>query len=378
MKSKMVAALSAAVLVLSGCSGQGIFPYAREMGDMALLRTMGLDGTQTEVELTVSTGSRASGVGAEKQDALVLSADGPSIGAASQRIQGMGDTFIYYGYVDQILLGEERAAQGIATVLDYLGRDAALGFGVQMWVVRGGTARQAIQGAGTEGVSERLEQLQADSEVGAAAISRTAGELMTALAQGGSTYLPALALGPAREGDGGEGGEQTLRSDGYAVLSQGRLVGFVRGEAALGLELLEGQLFGRAEEVRLPDGAQVTLSLTGAQVQCRPAFLEDRLTGLELLCRVSARVIQSERQLKREEAEFLQRQLERRVGERAAHTLELAQHWDMDFLGLKRRAGIAQPSRWAQIQTQWDAAWRELELSITVQSTVERSAGIME
>lgn len=378
MKSKMVAALSAAVLVLSGCSGQGIFPYAREMGDMALLRTMGLDGTQTEVELTVSTGSRASGVGAEKQDALVLSADGPSIGAASQRIQGMGDTFIYYGYVDQLLLGEERAALGIATVLDYLGRDAALGFGVQMWVVRGGTARQAIQGAGTEGVSGRLEQLRTDSETGAAAISRTAGELMTVLAQGGSTYLPALALSQTREGDGGEGGEQTLRSDGYAVLGQGRLVGFVRGEAALGLELLEGQLFGRTEQLRLSDGTQVTLSLKGAQVQCRPVFDEERLAGVELVCRVSARVIQTERPLKQEELESLQRQLERQAGEYAAHTLELAQHWNVDFLGLKRRVGAVQPSRWAQIQTQWDAAWRELELCVTVQGTVERSMGIME
>lgn len=378
MKCRVAAVLGAALLLLSGCSGQGVFPYAREMGDMTLLRTMGLDGTQTEVELTVSSGSRASGVGSEKQDALVLSADGPSIGAASQRIQGMGDTFIYYGYVDQLLLGEERAALGIATVLDYLGRDAALGFGVQLWVVRGGTARQAIRSAGPEGVSGRLEQLQADSETGAAAISRTAGELMAALAQGGSTYLPALTLTPGREGNGGEGGEQTLQSDGYAVLAQGRLVGFVRNEAALGLELLEGQLSGRVEEVWLADGTQVTLSLTGAQVQCRPAFLAEQLTGVELMCRVSARVIQAQRPLEPEEVEALQRRLERQMGEHAARALELAQHWGVDFLGLKRRVGAAQPSRWAQIQTQWDAAWRELELSVTAQSVVERSVGIME
>ena len=96
------------------------------------------------------------------------------------------------------------------------------------------------------------------------------------------------------------------------------------------------------------------------------------------MCRVSARVIQSERLLEREEVESLQRQLERRVGEHAACTLELAQHWGVDFLGLKRRAGAARPSRWAQIQTQWDAAWRELELSVTVQSAVERSIGIVE
>ena len=100
MRRWIAAVLSAALCVLSGCSGQGLFPYAREMGDAALLRTMGVDGTHTQVELTVSTGSS----GANTQPALVLSAEGPSLGMASQRIQGLGDAFVFYGYVDQLLL----------------------------------------------------------------------------------------------------------------------------------------------------------------------------------------------------------------------------------------------------------------------------------
>jgi len=377
MRRTIAAVWTAAMLLLSGCGGQGLFPYAREMGDMALLRTMGLDGTLTRTELTVSTGTRSNGMGAERQDALVLSADGPSLGATALQIQSMGDTFIYYGYVDQLLLGEERAGLGIDTVLDYLGREPSLGLGVQMWVVRDATARQALQSAGGEGVSGRLEQLTADSEMGAAGISRTAGELMTALAQGGSTYLPALSLQPAREGDGGEGGEMTLHSDGYAVVRQGRLTGFARGEAALGLELLEGQVFGRTEELTTPDGTQVTLSIRSARISCSPVFRGEELTGLELLCQVTGRVLQTARRLEQADLEWLESRLERLAGERAARALELAQHWDADFLGLKRRAGAAQPSRWAQIEQQWEDAWRGLELTVSVQGTVERTLGMM-
>ena len=42
MKRMGAAAALAAVLLLSGC-GKAALPYAREMGDMALLRTMGAD-----------------------------------------------------------------------------------------------------------------------------------------------------------------------------------------------------------------------------------------------------------------------------------------------------------------------------------------------
>ena len=45
MKRMGAAAVLAAALLLSGC-GKAALPYAREMGDMALLRTMGVDAEE--------------------------------------------------------------------------------------------------------------------------------------------------------------------------------------------------------------------------------------------------------------------------------------------------------------------------------------------
>lgn len=371
MRRWIAAVLSAALCVLSGCSGQGLFPYAREMGDAALLRTMGVDGTHTQVELTVSTGSS----GANTQPALVLSAEGPSLGTASQRIQGMGDVFVYYGYVDQLLLSEERAMLGVDDILDYLGRDNELGLGVQVWVVRDGTASQAIKSGGEKGISARLEQMGTDAQVSAASSVRTVGELMTALAQGDSTYLPAVSLKAAREGDGGQGGEYTLSSDGYAVLRQGKLVGFVRGEAALGLDLLEGNIFGRVEELTLEDGARVTLRMTGAQIRCEPVFYGGELGGVDIVCQTAGQVIQSDRQPEQRDTERLQRELERLTGERIAAALGLAQYWDADYMGLKRRTGMSSPNSWSKIETQWGTVFRGLNLNIEVDGRVERMRG---
>lgn len=370
----MKAVLVCAVLLgmLTGCSGRNWLPYAREMGDTALLRTMGLDGGE-RVELTVSTGSRSGG-----QEALVLSAFGASIPAAALAVQSLGDSYVYYGHVDQLLLGEEMAAQGVAPVMDYLAREAELGLGVQLWAVRGGTAGQAIRTAGSQGVSERLAQLDTDSELGAANINRSAAELMTVLARGGSTYLPALELLSAREGDGSEGGEQTLVPNGYAILRQGKLVCWVDDDTARGIELMEGRAFGQVADLTLLDGTKVSLTVDEVRTGCRPVFRDEELTGLDVTCALTARVAQTGRRLNEGDLRHLKQHLERMEGERMVQALELGQYWDADYLGLERRAQMARPDREKAVEEQWAGSFRSLDIRVEVNGTVERSYGMMD
>ncbi len=371
MKSLLACVLM--LSLLSGCGDRALLPYAREMGDTALLRTMGVDRAEDEVTLTVSTGSRTGG-----QEALVLSASGPSLPAAALSVQSLGDSYVYYGHVDQLLVGEEQAAHGLTELVDYLAREPQLGLGVQLWVVYGGTAAQAIETAGKRGVPERLAQLNTDGELGAANISRCAAQIMAVLARRGSTYLPALSLMPAREGDGGQGGEQTLLPDGYAVLRQGRLVCRTDPEVSHGIELMEGKNSGNVVHLTLEDGTGVSLVLDDARTACHPVFQAEELTGLDVTCDLTARVAQTGRRLKPEDLERLQQTLEQMQGERMVRALELGQYWDADFLGLERRAQLARPDQKERIREQWDAAFRWLSLRVEVRGRVERSYGMMD
>ena len=237
MRVTLTALALAGMLLLSGCSAT-LLPYAREMGDMALLRTMGVDAGEGDyqVEVTVSTGKRAYGLQGESQPSLVLSAQRESLSAACLAMQGLSDSYVFYGYVDQLLLGEGLIKRSVWPVLDYFAQDAQLGLGVQLWVVRGGTAAQAVQAGGESGVENRLSTLQTDSEMGAAGASRTAGEVFSDLLERGSAYLPALRV---QETD--QEGQTALLEAGYAVLKDGILAGYLEGESAKGLELLVNQ-----------------------------------------------------------------------------------------------------------------------------------------
>lgn len=356
--------------LLTGCRGD--LPYAREMGDTALLRTMGLDRVEGGVEMAVSTAGRSGG-----EEALVLSAQGESIPAAALAIQSLGKRYTYYGYVDQLLLGEELAVAGVQDTIDYLAREAELGLGVQLWVVRGATAEQAIKTAGTRGVPERLAQLNTDSQVGAANITRTAAELMTVLARQGSIGLPALEWLENREGDGGEG-EGILVPNGYAVVRQGKVVCWVEREAARGVELMEEQAFGHIEDLTLEDGAKVSLAVENVRTSVCPVFRGEELSGIEVACCVSARVAQTGRRLRESDLDRLQFHLEQLEGERIVQAVEQGQYWDADYLGLKRKAQMACPHRKAALEEQWKGAFRTLDVQVAVHAQVERSFGIMD
>ena len=289
MRGRLMVFVLALCLLLTGCAGAGL-PYAREMGDMALLRTMAVDAGEGPEELlvTVSTGERTKGLQGEKQPPLILSARRGSLSGACLALQGLSDSYVFYGYVDQLLLGEGMALKGIKPVLEYFAQDVELGLGAQLWLVKGGTGEQAVRAGSETGVDSRLTTLQTDSEMGAGGITRTAGEVFSDLLEDGAAYLPALI--PAQEE------QSTLLEQGYGVLKDGALAGWLEGDQARGLELLAGRAAADIVEVDVA-GAHVAVRVKDAVTRCVPQFDGGRLSRVELYCQITAQVEESSRDL---------------------------------------------------------------------------------
>ena len=362
MKRMGAAAALAAVLLLSGC-GKAALPYAREMGDMALLRTMGVDAGEEagQVRVTVSTGKRAAGLQGESQPPLILSAAGESLSAACLSMQGLSDSYVFYGYVDQLLLGEEAALEGVEPVLDYFSRDVELGLGAQVWLVRGGTAQAAIEAGGETGVDSRLSTLQTDSEMGAAGITRTAGEVFSSLLEQGCAYLPALRAAGAEEGE-----QTALLEAGYGVLRDGALAGCLEGESAKGLELLTGQTAEDIIEVDLPSGRAVA-RITEVSTRCEPVFQGEELTGLRLHCRAAAELAEFHEPMDQGELAQLREALEERESLRLRQVMEQLRAWGTDCTALGSQVAQANPARWENLRENWERLFSSVPLEISVQ-----------
>lgn len=340
------------LLLLSGCSG---LPYARELGEVSVLRTIGLDTDETGVEITVFAGGQG--------ERTCLSARGDSAASAARNVQKLGERRIYFGHVDQLVLGEALAVRGVGPVVDYLAREPQLGLGVDLWVMDG-RVKDALGAEGQQDVSGRLGQLQTDGRTGSAGIRCTAAALMSVLARQGSTCIPAVT---AAEGDG-----PAIMSDGYVVIRQGKLVAWLRDGSAMGYELLMERGTGDVASVETEHSGVVSVELERVSVDVEPEFRGEELAGLTVRCRLLARVAQQERTMDARQLQAVRELYEQLQARRLAAALELSQYWDADFADLERRAMLADPARKEDIARQFKSLFRSLTIRVVVDAQVER------
>lgn len=358
MKKRLIPLL-ATCLFLTGCSQ---LPVAREMEDMALLRTMGIDRAPGGVAVTGSTGPRARGLQGEGEPALTLSADRESLSGACLAMKGQSDSFVFFGYVDQLLIGEELAREGVQPVLDYFARDAELGLGAQFWLIRGASAREAVSAGGDKGVDSRLETLQHDSKMGISSHTRTAGELYTDLLEFGSAFVPALV--PA------ESGAAILAEQGYGVLNGDKLAGFLDGEAAKGLELLAGGPSADILETELAHRA-ASVKVTSARTGSRMEFQGDTPSVLKLTCNIEARLSEYGDRLTEEEVDQLRRLAETIERSRLEAALARLKELHGDCVGLGAKAAMFHPVQWQKIQASWPDWFSRIPIDIKVQIRID-------
>lgn len=134
-----------AALTLTGCRrGPGLLPYAREIEDMELMQTLGVDRAgEGQVEVTASSGSGDPAEGA----ATVVSGQAGTISAAVLGMQGRAPpTSTSATWASSCW--EELARQGVEPALDYILRDVETRLDTALYLVRGGTAGKAITAAG--------------------------------------------------------------------------------------------------------------------------------------------------------------------------------------------------------------------------------------
>lgn len=341
--------LGVLLLPLAGCGAPGFLPYARELEDMALMRTMGVDADgEDRVAVTVSSARQSGG-----EKPVVLSGAAGTISGACLEMQSQGSSYIYYGHVGQLLLGEKLAERGTDSALAYILRDIEMRLDTELYLVRGAEAGEVIRAAAEEGgsASDRLEAMEEDAGLLARSMPRTAGDVLESLSRSGAAFVPAV--------EAGEKGE--LEAAGYGILKDGALAGWAEDEAAGGVNLFLGQV--DADVLELEGAA---LRVVGAKTSVRPVFEGGRLAGLDVVCRVDANVAEAppgETLRDRAVLENLSRALEEREKERLQAALALCAGLDADFLELRQAACLAAPWKKAEIEAQWNLPGLAVQVS---------------
>lgn len=368
------------LLCLCGCSNPDLLPYAREVENMTLMRVLGMDRVEGGIEVTASSGVQSKGADEGEQPPRVMAQRSRTVSGACLAMQAHGTEYVFYGHVERLVLGELMARESLREALDYIERDPEMRLDTGMYVIRGGSANEAIGAVTAEGESAaaRLEALEDDAGAVGGVSRRTVRQVLTELEEGAS-YAPALLLSSVEEGDGDKE-EIQLSAAGYAIFDASALVGWAEGAAAAGIELLTGQVEARILELPVAEGEMLALRVVGAKSKVRAVFEGDSLTGLKVTCAVEANLAQAPDGMSDWDTaalEELRSALEETERARIAAALALSQELKTDFLGLKKRAGLAAPWRWAAIQAQWAEQFPALDLEIVVEGTIQRSYDVI-
>ena len=343
------------MLLLTGCRRySGFLPYAREIEDMELIRTLGVDGAgETGVAITASGGT-------SQEETEVVSGQAGTISAAVLELQGEGSSYLYFGHVTQLLLGEELARRGVMPSLDYVLRDVEMRLETALYVVRNGTAGQAIEAAADDGsATDRLEALADDAGLTANSMPRTVKDVLAELDRQGASFLPAVLA------------DDGLTAAGYGILKDGALVGWAEGDAALGVNLIFGKVDADVVEVQAPDGTAAALRVVGAAASVRPIWQGDTLAGLKVHCKVDANLAEGSAMPDQATLDALEAALAQVEAGRMAQALELSRALDADYLGLRQSAAFAVP--WHKGVLLGSQSMKDLKLEATAQAVIQRS-----
>lgn len=333
-----------ALLYLTGCSDS--LPEPQEMGNMALLRSFAVDQGEN-YRVTVSTGLQRKGL--SQVEPLVLQAQSSSLQGACGKITAQSDDYVFFGYIDQLLLGEELAREGVNHTLDFFAHNSQLSLGTALWLTEG-EAGTLLQENPEE---EKLSNLMEESNLGVGGITRKVGEVLTDLRQQGDSYLPIL----------GQRTDGTLIERGYGLLSGESLVEILEGELARGLELLlchpQLQEFSVFDGVYALELSQIRSCLEGKWDE------SGGLYGIQIQLSLLGDVLEAPHWGELEGDVLLQ--IEQDLAEQCNETLWKLQDSGCDALHIQEQFAMKYCGYWQEYGQDWDFSRLSLSTKVTVE-----------
>ena len=362
MKKRLLPPLLVLCFLCTGCMGELTFGDFREIDQLVLAETLGVDRTGQLFTVSLS----ASG----EEDSLLLKNGAVTLSRALREMQNYtAKKYVYYGHTGNLLLGESAAAENFQRCIEFVERDGELRMDSRLFIVRGGTAEAAVTASGGS-VEDQMESLARDMELMGESRAGTVAEAAEALAERGNALVAAVVLAEPENVVAGEK-KQLLLSAGYAIVSDGVLAGWLDPELSRGANLLMGRPGNDLVEAPDGEGGWFAARIMGGQTKFHPVYEAGALRSLEVRILLHCALAELRQPMDLRDGDVVRR-LEESVAEtearRAAETLRFSQKMGVDFCDLGGGARRASPLRFDRMADPWETVF--LELPITVQAEV--------
>ena len=398
---------------LSGCGS--IYSNYREIQQLMVVQTMGIDREKGGVQVSMAAAAEASGGGPRR-----MSAQGSTVTAAIDRAYKLSyEEEIFFSHVNHLLVGEAAAEEGLDTFLDYVSQSPTMRIDIPLYIVRGGTANQAVMEVGdsSKGISEVMQTVHESFASPSNSRVFTVADTINSLLRYGSALVCAVecvpsseSVSPGKSASAQQGGEQNAQQGeeqnpqqeegqnaqdmtqgetplmavpaGYAVIRDGKLCKFIEPEEAAAVGLLTGSLPITDITVTDRNGKDASLELNQGSAEITPVWGgKGQLKGLNIQAQVSASVLETDNWQQGNSSEYINHltaQLESAVSQRLSSLLRTSMKLKADFLGLAGQVERKSPENYRLMSQRFSELLPGLELQITVSGQLSHTNDMKE
>lgn len=404
----------------SGCSS--IYSNYREIQQLMVIQTMGFDREKGAMQISMAAAAEASGGGPRR-----MSAQGGTITAAIDRAYKLSyEEEIFLSHVNHLLVGEAAAEEGLGSLLDYVCQSPTMRIDIPLYIVRGGTANQAVMEVGDDnkGISEVMQTVRESFASPSNSHVFTVADTINSLLRYGSALVCAVECVPSSEPIGpsksensqqssgqesqqgedqaaqqdgsqdvqqgksqseGQGTQETTQEEsplmavpaGYAVIREGKLCKFIETEDAVAVGLITDSLPITDITVTDMNSKNTTLELNQGSADVTPVWdSEGKLKGLNIQAQVKASVLETgswEHSDGNEYINHLTAQLESAISQRLSELLHCSMQLKADFLGLAGQVERKSPENYRLMSQSFPELLPGLELEITVRGQLSHT-----
>jgi spore germination protein KC len=354
-----------------------------ELNDLAIELGWGLDAAKNNgIQITAqfiipsNVGISQNGGGQKGKSFFIEAGTGKDTLEAVQNMQTKLSREVFRGHRRVIVIGEQLARRGLASVLDTYSRDPEIRLRADALIVKGSTAKQFLETSYPLENIPALGALKEHKQIGGLGDTSLLSFLMAATSDGITPILPVIELihSSNKQDQTGFKGFQIV---GGAIFNKDlKLVGFVnKQEGSIALWLVN-QLSKLTLTANVPQGkGNASLYLLKLNSKIIP-IIQGHTIKYNIVLSGEGAIRENNTNLDLTQPKnitLLEHVLEKEAEKQALQTIKKVQkQYGSDVFGLGEAIHQKYPSQWNGLKENWDSQFRKVQVSVHANLTIRR------
>lgn len=362
------------IMTFSACSAR------MEIDKLIVVRLVAVDKSEDGdgVELTIGSEKSSSSSKGEKSQnkQLTLHSEGETLFDASRNFQTFAEKDVFWAHTKFIVLGEAVAREDVLKYLDFFVRDHENRLNSIVTVIRNGQGSDTLKLQDETPTHKILSSLY--ENMGHLSISKEIllSEFLEKMDNKYfSAYLPCIQIINDKESN-----KSLLSLDGFAVFKENKLIDFITGKVARGLNWINGDVKTGLLVVKDQKGSNISLELIDSAVKIETTMENDE-PKITVKIWASANVGELQGQaftFEKEDISLLDKQLSDIIKDEVESVIKFAQQNNVDILGFGDKIFHQHPVKWEKIKDNWSSIFPNIDVKVKIESRINRTYNIKE